>query len=321
MAYFTNRTSTTSTSTFGGAFPGQFVGFSSLPITPPPPPPKPKPSYSGTLLPAVIYILDLELDLEQASYEELARSVDRILQSTTSRQTLAQTVLQGLEAKFADQVAVLKEIQKRHAAAHEALAAAQQGRPPVKPASEQSPEEMEAERQKYLAKAREQEANLDKELKASKKSGSKAKKIFRKLAALCHPDKTGNDEVLADIFRAGKIALELSDAQAMQQLLDQALAYKSGNKKLNRLNQIKLNKTKVKERLNAAWANDHQFNASFLAQILAASKQGDAAVHQLFLQVIENTKAHLSQQTKMFEQALNPTPQARFTNITGFTFL
>jgi hypothetical protein len=287
LATLTN--SFNSTSTYGNGLLGVPFPFTSLSSQ------KPSP-YTGSYLPAIIYVFDFEIDLEKASYEQIARQASQIIQEVQTKQTEAWSILSRLEKAHPSKMAYLKTLHERKANAEVALRARASGI--EEPSKEERIEAYKEENRKHHEEMAKEQLDL-------KKSKSKAKRLFKKLSSICHPDKTNNDETLADIFIAGKLALELDDIQVLISLITQANNYLSGDVKRNRLDRFKIKKKKAKEQLAQANQQNYEFQKSFHAAVLA-HKDDKEGLEALFLGTIDNSIQQLEQQIRFYEHTQGP---------------
>lgn len=282
------------------------TGFSSGPawtfFTQPVAPPVPSPPYTGSYLPALINILDLEIDLADLSYQALAWQVDLVLKTTQEKQLKAQEVLSKLENKHRPVVDELYKLQVRHQQLQAELMALRVGQPAP------NPEDTARDNlQKNIDAAKASEKSLQDKLKASKKSGTKAKKLFRQLSSLCHPDKTGNDDMLTELFREGKAALSLGDDHTLKDLLSKAKSYLSGNKNKAKLDALKAKKKRAADNLQHAHQVARNFESSFHSVLLNKSKLTlkEDDLDAFFLQTVAASGQELANQCRFYEANLN----------------
>jgi len=212
-------------------------------------------------VPALIYVFDHEIDLETATFEDLANRLQLEQKSLAQRQSHAFTVLRELEAKLKDEVDMVKAMQDTLADLKRQL----QGQPANSGNSGKlSPEQVE----NFRTQARAREKQLEDEQRKVKNSATASKKLFKKISSLCHPDKTQGDRYLGEIFITAKLALEVDDEKALKQLLKQAKDYLSGNPKKNKLNALRLRTAETIQKLTEARNQKQSWENTFEAKLL-----------------------------------------------------
>lgn len=267
--------------------------------------------YTGSYLPALMYVTDLEIDLEKVSYEELAWQGCKINQETLTKHNRARFILSELETEYKSQVSTINSLQKQLADLDEKL----QRKDEAKQEKEITVDET-IQLQEHIKRAKARDKEMQDDLLLVKKSKSKAKSLFKKLSSLCHPDKTGGDEVLTELFIAGKLAVDLNDEDVLKDLISKAMSYKSGNTKRNLLDKFKLKKKRAKDQLYAAQQQRQSFQKSFLNSVLVEANKGKDALNKMFVSTLINTEDDLRLKIKMRLHVLNFS-----SSITTSTFL
>ena len=260
---------------------------------------KPKSPYTGSYLPSVIYVFDYEIDLETVSYEMVARDVQKLNHDLNTKQTQAMTLIRGLELKYKDQVSVLVDLQNQLMEARRKHDSQLKMDPIKDPTGER---DLDEEIKLHINNTREHDKEREKAQLREKRSATKIKKLYKKLSSLCHPDKNGNDDYLAEIFYAGKLAYEIGDINVLIDMIKRAEEYKSGHPKRNILERLRGKKKKAKEALLKAKQEAAEFDKSFLSQMLKAKQVSEAKAEQAFQEAVTDSIDDLRLKLTLFER-------------------
>jgi hypothetical protein len=151
--------------------------------------------------------------------------------------------------------------------------------------------------------ARRVEDRLHNQRLAKHNVSKQIKKLARVLNKLTHPDFNQNDLVLADLFTQGQEALQAQDIEHLQSLIDEAKAYKSGNRNVNRLKAASAKLKRAREKLAKAKQERIEFTRSFNNRALKLTRLGQHQQLDLeFEACLRQQVLRLESQLKFLEQ-------------------
>ncbi len=263
----------TSSTTTGGNF------FTFVYNSAPPPPP-----YTGSYLPAVIYVSGLEVNIETASVAELEATVQKIDTEVNALARLGNSACVRLEAKRPDHIKELRELQVKLNRVQQMLAKAAEPTPdkpeetstepnlvPEKPIEPEPTTESDfiQDRNKRL------EAMRDREQKKFKQASSKIRALHRKIMGLVHPNKYPDSPHLRDLYDLANLARTNHDEQSLIALLAMAKQYHSTQGPLALLNFLRNKKTALSEQYRQMQSNLRRIQNSPPVAIHKCMQDGD----------------------------------------------
>lgn len=236
MAIFISTTSSTS---------GNFsLSYNSWQPAPPPPP------YTGSYLPAVIHVFDLDVDFEKARVAEIESKVEDLGKEIRRLATLANSACTTLEKDVPTKVASLQNLRARLATLQAKLIdlrRAQQenqdsedteedakGTQTAKPETEPDPIVTD-----HTTRAKVVEQELSDDLDRFKKASPEAKRLYMKIMNLVHENKYGKVEYLRELYELANLARKNNDTSALRGILKMAQQYHSPQGKLAVINFLK----------------------------------------------------------------------------------
>lgn len=253
--------------------------------------------YTGSYLPALIVVTDFELYIEAASCDEIESKTQVLISELEAQQTKARKILIELEKQFPGYIDKLIALQVRDKALTRQLAD-----PGLRPIGDQEALHQRIEQHKKITLEAEKKAALD--LRKSKQSKSKARKLFKKLSSLCHPDKTKGDAFLSELFVSGKLAMSLNDVATLEDRLVQAKDYLSGNARRNKRDNIRRRKQQAKDNLQNVLEKRRKFSSTLEGNTLHAADIGKDYLESSFLNTIDETVFVLEQQIRFNQKRL-----------------
>lgn len=227
------------------------LSYNSWQPAPPPPP------YTGSYLPAVIHVFDLDVDFEKARVAEIESKVEDLGKQIRRIATLANSACTTLEKDVPTKVASLQNLRARLATLQAKLMDLRRAQQDTQDPDEdekqetsrsdatetnetnESKDEPDSIITDHTTRAKVVEQELFDDLDRFKKASPEAKRLYMKIMNLVHENKYGKVEYLRELYDLANLARKNNDTGALRGILKMAQQYHSPQGKLAVINFLK----------------------------------------------------------------------------------